>query len=64
MMLISHKMEGIFSSFHTFVATELEREEIATFIHDTTIQKVIYYKKQLYHDLLEGCTLCLALTIY
>ena len=29
MMLISHKMEGIFSSFHTFVATELEREEIA-----------------------------------
>lgn len=47
MMLISHKMEGIFSSFHTFVATELEREEIATFIHDTTIQKVIYYKKQL-----------------
>lgn len=46
-MLISHKMEGIFSSFHTFVATELEREEIATFIHDTTIQKVIYYKKQL-----------------
>ena len=45
MMLISHKMEGIFSSFHTFVATELEREEIATFIHDTTIQKVIYYKK-------------------
>lgn len=46
-ILMNGRAEYTFNGQTMFSAVEMEREEIAIYIHDTIIQDVIYYKKQI-----------------